>query len=83
MTSWKDRLRPFAGYIEEMAVLIRVMDDAELKKLAEACRRPTRTNSGWSTYQAARLISGEVDAELNRRLRPDYSRPSASANGGT
>jgi hypothetical protein len=78
-TTWKDRLRPFAQHIEQISALIRVMEDEELKKLGIACRNPTSTNCGWATYQAAKVIMGEVDAELRRRQRPDYRKRTESS----
>jgi hypothetical protein len=67
MTTWKDRLRPFADHIETMATMIRLLEDEDLKKLGAACCQPTQTNCGWSTYQAAKVIEREVGAELYRR----------------
>jgi hypothetical protein len=67
MMTWKDRLRPFAEHIEAIHSAINTMSDDDLKKLGIACRQPTQTNCGWSTYGAAKVIKGEVDAELARR----------------
>lgn len=79
--TWKDRLRPFADHIQEMATLIRVMEDAELKALAAAITRPTTTNCGWSTYQAAGVIEREVASELYRRKQQKSAGATATVDG--
>lgn len=77
--TFKKRLAPFAKHIEDMSVMIRIMEDEDLKKLGIACRQVTTTNCGWSTYQAGKVIEREVGAELYRRKTRPVER--AAVNG--
>ena len=64
---WRDRLRPFAEHIYKINKKIFDATDEDLRALAKACRRVTRTNCGWGEYRIAPLLAELVREELGRR----------------
>lgn len=74
---WKQLLKPFTLQVEVMWAAIQEASAEELEALRDACEKPSQTNCGWSTYEAAKAIRAEVNSEIARRKYAE-----ANANNG-
>lgn len=68
MTDWKKTLRPYADLLEQLHQKVKTdaaeMSDADLKALNEAALKPSSTNCGWSTFEAAAIVRERAGHEL-------------------
>lgn len=64
---WKELLEPFAELHWRMDNALHNSTDEHLATLLDACSKPTSTNCWFATYNAAKWIKPEIEAEQARR----------------
>jgi hypothetical protein len=74
--TWNNALQPFAIVLAGIEDSIANMENDDLLELQEACKHPTKTNCWCYVYQAAQLISAEVNAVVARRKLNAEAQPS-------
>lgn len=67
MRKWEKVLAPYGDLYLQMIEMITATDDASLRTLVRACRKPTTTNCPWQIYRIAPSVQHLAGQEIMRR----------------